>query len=256
MLQSNYSDSFQAPQMVAEYENIIFSPDSFDSYLWSIQRQRLKKILAQAAASTAPPLRSLDFACGTGRILEVLEEYSAPIGIDVSAEMLLRAKSRVVSSELRCGELTRVATENDWDVITAFRFFLNTEPEVRSEVMSALAQRLKPETGRLIFNVHGNRNSLRRFSLAWHRIRGLPGPVNDLSRTQIVRMTKNAGLEILSWSATGFFPQVVHRIFPFSAFRLIDRAFTMLLPWFGIDLMFICARPCGDDRCPSQAEAA
>jgi SAM-dependent methyltransferase len=243
MLPSSYSETFQAPQKVAEYDDIIFAPDSFDSYVWSIQRQRLKTILEQAAASTTQRLRSLDFACGTGRILEVLEQYSAPVGIDVSAEMLRRALTRAAFSELRCGELTRVVPENDWDVITAFRFFLNTEPEMRVEMMSALASRLKPDTGRLIFNVHGNRNSLRHVTLAWHRARGLPGPINDLSRNQIALMTKNAGLKILSWSATGFFPQVLHRTFPFAAFRLIDRWSTWLFSWFGIDLMFVCVRP-------------
>ena len=244
MVRSSYSDSFQTPQMVAEYEDIIFGPDSFDSYLWTIQRQFLKKVLDQAAASKADRLRILDFACGTGRILEVLEEYSAaPVGVDVSAEMLRRAVTRTGCSELRCGELARMVPEDDWDVITAFRFFLNAEPEVRAETMSALARRLKPDTGRLIFNVHGNRNSLRHLTLAWHRARGLPGPVNDLSRSQIVLMTKNAGLEILSWTATGFFPQAFHRTFPSAAFKYLDQCATTFLPRFGIDLMFVCARP-------------
>jgi hypothetical protein len=155
--------------------------------------------------------------------------------------MLRRASEKTHTSKLRCGDLIEVVPESNWDVITAFRFFLNAEPELRASTLRELAQKLRPETGRLIFNVHGNRHSLRHFSLAWHR-RYSADRANELSRKEIAALIEEAGLRVVLWDATGIFPAYFHRTPLRRVFRVLDKYLSPLFPWFGIDLLFICAR--------------
>ncbi|HRS20655.1 MAG TPA: class I SAM-dependent methyltransferase [Clostridia bacterium] len=102
---------------------------------------------------------AMDFACGTGRILSVLEEYfQETIGIDVSRPMLQYALQVCPRSEIICQDITVNPIHKTVDLVTAFRFFVNAEPTLREESLKAIHTCLKPG-GVLIANIHQNATS-------------------------------------------------------------------------------------------------
>lgn len=122
-----------------------------------IERPLLRSLFAELKHSDK--IRYLDFACGTGRILGVAEEFFGDTtGVDISPEMLRVASRNCKSSELIRQDITRRPLEKEYDVITAFRFFLNAEPALADEVLRAL-HGLLAETGKLFANIHVNKKS-------------------------------------------------------------------------------------------------
>lgn len=103
--------------------------------------------------------RVLDFACGTGRILALEEElFPTTWGVDISEPMLEVARQRCPRSRLVHRDLTREPLAERFDVVTAFRFFLGAEPELRREALSAIAG-LLDDGGLLVANIHVNASS-------------------------------------------------------------------------------------------------
>ena len=130
--------------------------------IWSLEREILRRLMLELFPVSSP--RYLDFACGTGRILSHLAPYSASsVGVDVSESMLQVARRTVPGSEFVRADITRddQLGTGQFDLITAFRFFPNAEPQLREEALDALRRHLK-EDGVLIFNNHKNSNSLTR----------------------------------------------------------------------------------------------
>ncbi|MES0189369.1 class I SAM-dependent methyltransferase [Mesorhizobium sp. LSJC264A00] len=100
----------------------------------------------------------LDFACGTGRIAEVAAGlFSEVVGADVSRTMLDSAQVPPNVS-LRHVDVTREQLGMTFDVVTAFRFFLNAEDELKWHALKAINEHLK-DGGRLVCNVHMNATS-------------------------------------------------------------------------------------------------
>jgi SAM-dependent methyltransferase len=105
-------------------------------------------------------IRYLDFACGTGRILGVGEEFfNDTTGVDVSTEMLRVAAQNCPKSKLIQQDITRNPIKAEYDVITAFRFFLNAEADLADEVLNEFYKLLSEENGKLIINIHVNKKS-------------------------------------------------------------------------------------------------
>jgi SAM-dependent methyltransferase len=101
----------------------------------------------------------LDFACGTGRITNLAPRYfSKVVGVDVSNEML----RNVISNKFiqyKCTDISQKPLNQKFDVISAFRFFLNAEPKLRDEALKAIRFHMAKD-GRLICNIHMNSNSV------------------------------------------------------------------------------------------------
>jgi SAM-dependent methyltransferase len=86
---------------------------------------------------------SLDFACGTGRITRVTAMFfGTVVGIDVSEAMLMCAPVPE-NVTLYCIDITKVSLAETFDVVTAFRFFLNAEDSLRREALRAIYRRLR-----------------------------------------------------------------------------------------------------------------
>jgi len=60
--------------------------------------------------------------------------------------------------KLRNIDMTMESLEETFDVVTAFRFFLNAEDQLKREALKAINQQLK-DGGRLVCNVHMNATS-------------------------------------------------------------------------------------------------
>ena len=139
------------------YDEVVYQPGGYDDHSWRmLQRPMLERVVA---AMPQRQIRCLDFACGTGRILSAVEPLVAKIvGIDTSEQMLSKARARGTSARLFCTDILidESAAREKYDLITAYRFFLNTEPELRARVMEKLASMLDGPDARLVFNVHGH----------------------------------------------------------------------------------------------------
>ena len=107
-------------------------------------------------------------------MLEFLEEYaSRAVGVDISPDMIAYAKKRVKKAELIVADLTKhdVLAGQRFDMITAFRIFLNAGPELSDEIINVLMPKLG-EDGVFIFNFHGNILSYRIFTKLWFMLWG------------------------------------------------------------------------------------
>ena len=81
------------------YDRRLFGPTSYATWLWELEKSYLRDVLARYP--NAVRRRYLDFACGTGRVISVVEPVvGTSTGVDVSAEMLRLADERVQASEL------------------------------------------------------------------------------------------------------------------------------------------------------------
>jgi SAM-dependent methyltransferase len=158
----SYRTVHQDAVHAAGYDQLFHSSRSVHSVNWNLEQRLLDRIFAGELAR--PPRVAVDFACGTGRILRYLESrVDLTVGIDVSAEMLAHAKARCRRSLLIEHDVTRAPLRDlpgPVDLITAFRFFLNAEPELRREALAWMRSVLTPG-GALVANFHLNPRSLR-----------------------------------------------------------------------------------------------
>jgi predicted TPR repeat methyltransferase len=173
-----------------------FSPEvnPHRAMVWRLEQRVLDRIWRDYL--DARRVSHLDFACGTGRILRhFVGRVTHATGVDVASSMLEVARKVVPAAELIEADLTQanVLDGRRFDLITAFRFFPNAEPELRRAVFSVLARHLAPQ-GVLILNNHKNRNSLRR------RLSGLLGRAvsrGTMTHGQVHALAAEAGLRVL-----------------------------------------------------------
>jgi len=172
-----------------------FSPEvnPYRAMVWRLEQATLDRILA--AHPVGRPTAHLDFACGTGRILQHLAgRTGSSTGVDVSASMLEVARRMAPAAELIEADLTQVdrLADRSFDLITAFRFFPNAEPELRRSVLAVLVRHLAPG-GMLVFNNHKNSDSPR---LRLARLRGRSGVGRTWSRREIDALLGAEALEV------------------------------------------------------------
>jgi len=248
MVISQYAESHKAAWVPVNYDDVIYNANGCDSFAWSIQRPFLVRLLSDITPGRGG-MKYLDFACGTGRIISAVEHLaSESIGLDTSSHMLELAQTKVSMSKLRCGDLLEDPhiVEFDYDVITAFRFFLNTEPEMRPRIMRSLASRLADGDSRLIFNVHANGWSVDALKSLYQRMRGW-GPASTMTFPEVRRLVNAAGLEIESWYGFGLWPSRFYRTGNARVFHQLDRLASArrLTKWISHDMLFVCRRGAG-----------
>src|SRR5574338_799858 len=183
----------------------VFHENPRRSLIWSIEQELITKIGERFFG--ARPIDHLDFACGTGRILALLHERTrSSTGVDVSASMLVIARQNAPRAELIEGDLTRtdVLGARRFDLITAFRFFPNAEPELRRDAIAALVARLA-DGGILVFNNHHNLSGLV-YRLVRLAHRGRSGHHGMWDR-EVQALVAGAGLEVLARYHVGVVPE-------------------------------------------------
>lgn len=111
--------------------------------------------------ATGPSKRYLDFACGSGRILQQISpQFGETVAVDVSASMMEQAREKVPGATFHLADLTKDDPNlGCFDLISAFRFFGNAEHSLRAAVLGALRPRVKDD-GFLLINNHRNPGSL------------------------------------------------------------------------------------------------
>ncbi len=217
---------------------------SRESIVWKWEQKTLRGIVTRWYPDG--PSRLLDFACGTGRILSFLEPTAASaVGIDISAAMIEVARTKVRRSKLVVADVTKQdpCLGAPFDLITAFRFFLNAQEDLRRDVMSFFARHLAPG-GHVVFNVHLQRNSVPDLVRRILTGLGLRPFAESMSRNEVDDLVTEAGLEIVRTYHWGVLP-VPRRQVPFKRLVVLLESCFSRLPFclpLSRDVVFVCAR--------------
>ena len=240
----DYRSSHLSLKKSERYEEDIYRKGSYDDILWQEEKTALLKEV-QALQKAVRNINYLDFACGTGRIIGFLEtQVQSATGVDVSEAMLDVAKTKVKKGTLILADITKrdVLKGKSFELITAFRFFLNAEPPLRDAAMQTLIRKLQDRKGVFIFNVHGNMFSHRFMTKIWFWLKGRR--LNALSYWQGKKITKKHGLHIVRWHGFGVVPKVCYRYINSRFLLAVDRFF-FLFPfskYISYNLIFICKK--------------
>ncbi|MEA3226046.1 MAG: class I SAM-dependent methyltransferase [Planctomycetota bacterium] len=205
MTKISYKESHKYEGKGAEYE-AYYQTEAWEKFLWSREQEIILRVWDKYFAGKDVNL--LDFACGTGRITSLLESrVKTSTGVDVSGSMLAIARDKLKRTEIIEADITteNVLKGQKFNLITAFRFFLNAEPELRSLAIKALAE-LLDEDGYFVFNNHHSLGSPWIKLLYARHLRKHPeGTFNVMSIEQMKDIVGNVGLEIVEIYPVGFF---------------------------------------------------
>ena len=201
-MNQTYRQQFEDPSKAAAYEQTQYAARSYADLLWEIEKQQLADLITEVR-KTHEHIAYLDFAAGTGRIIQFMEDkVDSATGIEISQAMVDLAMDKLKKARMLCRDITAsdAQVEGQYDLITTFRFILNAEPGLRFKGIKALTARLKDGSSRLIFNNHGNLFSHKLLLWPVHALRRLgKGYIpegNYMTHRQVLGMADEVGLEI------------------------------------------------------------
>lgn len=249
---ASYRSKFASADDAVRYENGEYAPGSYGALLWEVEKLQLEQVLKEVASPTERSY--LDFACGTGRVASHLEgRFRQCTAVEISAEMLAHARSRLKSTLLVCADLTAPDADlsrhaQAYDVITAFRFLLNAEPALRVAALATLSAFLKGSESILIINNHGNLWSHKAILWPYHRLRArfsrqktLAG--NCLSHSDLVDLLRASGLRVRRRFGCGVLGAKALKFLPYGLLlRLEEWLSQSSLARFGVNQMYVVSR--------------
>lgn len=212
---SAYTDHYQEQGKSGEsYDRSL--ANRFELAIFRLEHSILRDLFRRLRASD-PNTAYLDFACGTGRIIEVFSNLiRTKVGVDTSSGQLAVARAKVPDAEFVHGN---VVTNPDllggrrFDLITSFRLLLNLEPGNRVPILRALRELLTTD-GRLVIDNHMNRHSILGLTALFaHKVLRVPkkplvppgrrGIISTMSESEMREALAEAGLHV----------DEIHRIF-------------------------------------------
>lgn len=200
-----YKDSHKYAKKGAEYE-AFYETQAWERFLWSREQKIILHILEKYFKGR--DIHLLDFACGTGRITGLLEDrVKASTGVDVSGSMLAIARRKLKRTEIIEADITTedVLKGRKFNLIMAFRFFVNAEPALRCSAMRALAGLLS-EDGYFIFNNHHSYGSpWIKLRCVRHRQVNPQGIFNVMTVDEMKKIVEAVGLKVVELYPVGFF---------------------------------------------------
>jgi SAM-dependent methyltransferase len=246
-LDSFYSRHFQSDAEARQYETGEYAPASYSSLLFEIECQQLQEVIA-ALRQAKPTLQCLDFASGTGRITAFLESHVDSVtGIEISPQMCEIARTKVRNARIVCTDILApgAAIEGKYDLITAFRFFLNIEPSLRLAALRALANRLRDSDSLLVFNNHGNLWSHKPLLWPYHALRrlgrGRTVAGNYLSSRALLGLLPASGLQRVRTMGCGFYSPKILKLISYDKALSMERRIAgsrALSPW-SVNQMYV-----------------
>lgn len=232
-----------------------YSGDNYDTRVWEIEKEILREIL-----SNRKKTQYMDFASGTGRVSSFLngEGFKKITCIDSSDEMLKQAKNKMPSAKFITLDITddsanKKLKNKSYETVTAFRFFLNAEPELRKIAMRKISNSMKKDA-LFVFNIHGNKNSLRFFPViginilkfflqAKRRKNKEDVPYrNQMSIKQVKKLLSGTDLEIETIYSYSFIPKIISKFMPRNYWMKIERKLITKRVLFGTHLLFVCKK--------------
>jgi SAM-dependent methyltransferase len=245
----SYQTRFQSVDAAKSYNDSEYAPASYSTLVWQEQKLFLREWLRNITQNHAK-VRHLDFACGTGRITQLLEENFDQIdALDISSDMVALARAQCPKTQFFVGDILSEPElcRGPYTSITAFRLVLNLDPPLRVPILRELHSRLTPD-GTLILNMHGNSQSMRQPAILWKRWKhsgARRGTImlNSMSLAEISSCLEAAGFQIRERLGFGVLPPTFYRL-PLRRFWIaLDRMLSrlpVLLPCC-VDLMFQCS---------------
>lgn len=206
---SSYRNRFQRPNAAKQYHESL--KQRIDWPLWEqLIAPDLKLILNEIRRSGAESY--LDFACGTGRVVEIGKcVFRDATAIDISPEMIEHAAGKHPEVRFVVGDVTRQSNtlEGVFDCVTMFRFLLNAESDLRKLAMKWIGEHV-PKGGYLIGNIHLQTMSISGLLARGAYVMGRKH-VSHLGRKQTEELLANAGFRVESWQGYRVLPTVKGR---------------------------------------------
>lgn len=206
---SAYTDHYQEQGKSGEsYDRSL--ANRFELAIFRLEHLILRDLFRRLRSSDANTTY-LDFACGTGRIIEVFRDLiRTKVGVDTSAGQLTVARAKVPDAEFVHGN---VVTEpgllggRKFDLITSFRLLLNLEPENRVPILRALRELLTTD-GYLVVDNHMNRHSILGLTALFaHKVLRVPkkplvpperrGIISTMTESEMREALAGAGLHVV-----------------------------------------------------------
>lgn len=170
--------------------------------IWELEQEILLKIIKDNNLIKT----HLDFAGGTGRIALLLEDCcDEQYILDISEKMLLVARENLPKANIICADFKLNPSElanKEFDLITAFRFFPNSELKLRESAMKYIAHKLT-NGGYLICNNHRNFWSIPYFTQRLFFSGGSTGMSNE----EMMALATRCGLKLVRTYSMGIIPQ-------------------------------------------------
>ena len=249
----SYAQAFQGERSADRYEHVVYAQGSSASMLWLVEKEILIQSIKEFCQTEIKHIDYLDFACGTGRVVEVVEDLvSTSTAIDVSEHMIGIARTKTHKTTYLCEDITREEyLSYKYDLITCFKFLTNAEDGLRREALSALRSLLRDQESILIVNGHGNPLSYRLLTLPYHwgrdKLAGRPFE-GYLSTPRLNRLLASAGFRVERRIGMGFVPEKLQRMLPNKIVLAAERMLAKVpgLDYLGLNQVFVC-RPadCG-----------
>jgi hypothetical protein len=219
----DYRDSFRTHEAARQYDEDIYRSGGHDAFLDNLQRHTLPPLVTAYFEGRRPIQH--DFACGTGRSIEMFAGVTTEAhGYDVSPEMLARAQRRCPTAHFHTPDKHQKFVNKDGDrLLTAFRFVLNAPSEARQAFGRWVAE-AGEGSGRvlLLLDNHGNSRSIRTFAALYRRRR--TERFNIMSSREVTRLLDNHGFRVIGRQGFGVLPRSLHRIRILSSFAQgVDR---------------------------------
>lgn len=147
----SYKDSHKWEQFARNYDVSI--SNKFESRIYKVENiifyDFLKKYVDEED-------KILDFACWTWRITSFIKKYyKNVVWYDISDDMLNIAKEKYPDIEFYNVDIQSENVSESFDIITAFRFFLNAEYSLKKDILNRFRCVLTWKSI-VIFNIHMN----------------------------------------------------------------------------------------------------
>jgi len=226
-----------------------FDTSDYRQFVMRWEKSVLQKITSEIVERTE---NYLDFACGTGRITRLNEDnFTNSFGIDISGTMLQEAENKLKKTKLIHQDITKnnPFETNQMDYITSFRFFLNAEPRLRSDVLEQLFKILNPK-GYFVFNIHNNKTIFSQtISILAILKKKLEGkyfiPQNSFSISDTRKLLKQHNFKIIKIYHNSVIPVKSENIkTSYSKYSKIERLFSNieLSKYFSKNVIYVCKK--------------
>ncbi|MFZ2190242.1 MAG: class I SAM-dependent methyltransferase [Candidatus Magasanikiibacteriota bacterium] len=214
-----YQDRFQDNKEAVNYDENEYGNNSYSNLIWKIEKEYIELEVCKISRNDY-----LDFACGTGRVISQIEkmfEYS--LGVDISPAMISLARQKV-KSNLVVLDISKENLTRKFDLITAFRFFLNLDDDLKDSFVKILKKYLK-QNGIMIITIQRNKN-LYNSAVSWLFKVLKNVKLNEMSYDDIQKLFERNEMNIIRCKGIGVMPKFLYRIFILRYFvYMLDRFF-------------------------------
>ena len=245
-MRTDYSQVFQNTDAVTKYEEVQYAPDSHSTAINRRQRSYLRRLVQRSFPEQSPIQH--DFACGTGRAIELLHGLVRDAhGYDTSMQMLDRAQRnghRANWHEIApTGPIPTPAPNSEPSIVTVFRLLLNVPDDVRERAIAFAAQALPTDSsGLLVVENHGSRRSLRHLSAGKHTNNPW---YSELTDERVYEILIDHGFTVVARRGFALFPRGWYR--PKSTRPIVRRVDDVLCRMrifdrFAVDVLYVARR--------------